>query len=51
MKNILFLLMNDMGNMNVSILQNDYRIQNVENLLGWCLTGGQSDYASRQKCD
>ena len=38
MKNILFLLLNDIGNMNVSILQNDYRIQNVENLLGGCLT-------------
>ena len=38
MKNIISLLLNDMSNMNVSILQNDYRIQNVGILLGGCLT-------------
>ncbi len=37
MENVLSLLLNDMSNMNVSILQNDYRIQNVEILLGGCL--------------
>ena len=38
MKNIISLLLNDISNMNVSILQNDYRIQNVGILLGGSLT-------------
>ena len=38
MGNVLSLLLNDMSNMNVSILQNDYRVQNVGILLGGCLT-------------
>jgi len=37
-KNIISLLLNDMSNMNVSILQNDYRLQNVGILLGGGLT-------------
>jgi len=38
LKNVLSLLLDDTINMNVSILQNDYRIQNVGKLLGGCLT-------------